>query len=88
MRPRSRKMAKKYVERRRLVIEILAQFPICERCQVARSTEVHEVLSRARGGSILDKSNCKALCHKCHFWITTNPADAKAQGWLKNSWEK
>ncbi len=81
-------MAKKYVERRKLVVEMLAEFPLCERCGVKASTEVHEVLSRARGGSILDKSNCRALCHDCHFWVTTNPIEAHDQGWLKNSWEK
>jgi 5-methylcytosine-specific restriction endonuclease McrA len=88
MRARSKKMAKKYVERRKLVEKILEEFPMCQRCQAKAATEVHEVLSRARGGSILDPSNCRALCHQCHFWITTNPAEAQASGWLKNSWDK
>jgi 5-methylcytosine-specific restriction endonuclease McrA len=88
MRARSKKMTAKYVERRKLVAKILEENQLCSRCLIQRSTEVHEVLSRARGGSILDPSNCVALCHSCHHWITTNPALAKAQGWLKNSWEK
>ena len=88
MRARSRKMTKIYVERRKLVAEMLEENPICKRCKERASTEVHEILSRARGGSILDKDNCVALCNRCHFWITTNPAQAKADGWLKNSWEK
>jgi len=88
MRQRSRKMTKIYVERRKLVAEILEENPVCKRCYAKQATEVHEILSRARGGSILDKNNCVALCHDCHFWITTNPAAAKADGWLKNSWEK
>jgi 5-methylcytosine-specific restriction endonuclease McrA len=88
MRARSKKMSQKYVERRKLVAEILEQYPSCQRCEIQRSTEVHEILSRARGGSILDKNNCVALCHSCHHWITTNPLAATAQGWLKHSWEK
>ena len=88
MRFRSKKMAKKYVERRKLVAEMLEEYPVCQKCQAKPSTEVHEVLSRARGGNILDKTNCKCLCHECHFWITTNPTEAHSQGWLKNSWEK
>lgn len=88
MRPRSKKMQQKYVERRKLVAELLEKYPVCQRCQAWSSTEVHEILSRARGGSILDPDNCVALCHSCHHWITTNPLAAKASGWLKNSWEK
>jgi hypothetical protein len=88
MRFRSKKMAKKYIERRKLVAEMLEEFPLCERCGIKPSSEVHEVLRRARGGDILDKSNCRALCHMCHFWITTNPAEALKTGWLKNSWDK
>ena len=88
MRFRSKKMAKKYIERRKLVEEMLEEFSLCERCGIKPSSEVHEVLSRARGGDILDKSNCRALCHMCHFWITTNPAEALKTGWLKNSWDK
>jgi 5-methylcytosine-specific restriction endonuclease McrA len=88
MRFRSKKMAKKYIERRKLVGEMLEEFPLCERCGIKPSSEVHEVISRARGGDILDKTNCRALCHACHFWITTNPAEATKTGWLKNSWDK
>jgi 5-methylcytosine-specific restriction endonuclease McrA len=88
MRARSKKMAKKYVERRKLVQKILSERPKCERCWIAPSSQVHEILSRARGGSILDEKNCAALCFICHHWITTNPKEAKEQGWLKNSWER
>lgn len=87
MRARSKKMTKIYVQRRKLVAEMLLKYPYCQKCKTALSTEVHEVLSRARGGNILDPNNCRTLCHKCHFWITTNPALATAQGWLKNSWD-
>lgn len=88
LRRRSKKTARTYrTERIPLVIETLETRPICERCHAARSTEVHELKSRARGGSILDPDNLAALCHHCHHWITTNPAAAHDEGWLKHSWE-
>lgn len=84
LRFRSKKQAAVYIHRRRLVASLLEERPACERCQQARSTEVHELLSRARGGSILDVENCVALCHDCHCWITTHPAEATAEGWLRS----
>lgn len=87
MRFRSPKQASIYTRRRQLVAELLGEHPICQRCGAARSTEVHEVLSRARGGSILDRDNCRALCHRCHRWITEHPQQATDEGWLRHSWE-
>jgi len=84
---RSKKMATKYIERRKLVAEMLDD-AICVRCNYEPATEVHEVLSRARGGDILDKENCVPLCHTCHTFITLNPAQGLAEGWLRSSWEK
>jgi hypothetical protein len=54
MRFRSRKMESKYRQRRSLVAQMLDDKPVCERCDAGRSTDIHEVVSRARGGSILD----------------------------------
>ena len=84
MRFRSRKREAEYRQRRPLVGLLLAERPVCERCQAARSTECHELLSRARGGSILDETNIVCLCSPCHFWITTHPAAATADGWLRS----
>jgi len=84
---RSKEREREYRARRRLVRDMLDD-QVCERCHAARATEVHEVLSRARGGSILDRSNCRALCHDCHQWVTTHPDDAAATGWLAHSWDK
>ena len=52
------------------------------------SSEVHEVLSRARGGSILDEENCLCLCHHCHAWVTTHPRLATMAGLLKSRWQR
>jgi len=81
---RSLKMQRIYRERRVLVAEMLDD-AVCARCDGQRATEVHELKSRARGGSILDRDNLVALCHDCHFWVTTHPRDAYGTGWLKKS---
>lgn len=83
---RSKKMEQIYRLRRKLVARLLDERPVCERCHRQRSTEIHERLSRARGGSITDEANCVALCSVCHHMITINPAWAEAEGWsLKSS---
>ncbi len=87
MRARSLKTQRKYRQRRKLVAELLTERPKCQRCRRARSTQVHELLSRARGGSILDEANCVALCGGCHEWVTEHPAQAALEGWLLHSWE-
>jgi len=88
LRPRSRKRDRLYRDHRApLVASLLELRPWCERCSRARSTEVHEIKSRARGGSLLDPANLACLCHDCHSWITTHPEAAHAEGWLDHSWE-
>lgn len=88
MRPRSRKREQLYAKERRPLVEaLLLERPNCERCKSARSQDIHEIKSRARGGSITDIDNLAALCRNCHNWVTTNPKAAHEQGWLKHSWE-
>lgn len=88
IRPRSKKMEMLYATKRRnLVKRLLAERPICQRCLSDRSQDIHELKSRARGGSITEIDNLVALCRSCHNWVTQNPKEAKEQGWLKNSWE-
>lgn len=87
MKARSSKQQRVYTEQRiPLVKKVLSDQPVCIRCFRARSTDVHELKSRARGGSITDESNVVAICRACHNYITTHPAEAEAQGWSKNSW--
>jgi hypothetical protein len=47
---------------------------------------VHELKSRARGGSILDEDNLAALCRECHDFVTQHPAQALEEGWARSSW--
>jgi hypothetical protein len=79
--PRSVRMRLLYEQRRKLVAKMLdgatCRYPDCGRA----ATEVHELRSRARGGSILDEANCVTLCHDHHQWITEHPKAATEQGW-------
>lgn len=88
MRHRSKKKQRLYQETRiPLVQTLLEANPICQRCWRQRAVDVHEVKSRARGGSITDPSNLVCLCRPCHDLITRSPERAHQEGWLKQSWE-
>lgn len=92
LRKRSEKMSEIYrTQRIPLVIEMLEESPWCsarlKHC-TRRATDVHEVKSRARGGSITDKDNCITLCRHCHTFITEHPRWAKEHGWSKSSWDE
>jgi hypothetical protein len=50
------------------------------------ATEVHELLSRARGGSIVEDTNVISACHRCHHWITTEPRLATMAGLQRSRW--
>lgn len=43
---------------------------------------VHEPLTRARGGSIVDPSNAKLACAACHAWVHEHPKAATVRGLL------
>ena len=61
--------------------------PECNR----RADDVHEILTRARGGSITDEANVVALSRACHDEITFRPESelqwAYDAGILKHSWD-
>jgi len=98
LQPRSKKRAQLMREvRGPLVRRILEERPWCERGlritafnrshlagHINRSTQVHEKLTRARGGDITDEDNCVALCRDCHGWIHDHPAAATDEGWLEH----
>ena len=70
------------VPRRALVAAVLDDVPICERCQAARSIDLHEPLMRSQGGDPLDRAQVRAICRACHDHIHANPAESYAAGWL------
>lgn len=45
-------------------------------------TDLHEILTRARGGSIIDPDNILLLCRECHGFITSQPAWSKENGFV------
>lgn len=88
---RARSQARQAIagERRRLVEELISEHPVCEArlvCDGHPSVDVHEILSRGRGGSILDRRNCLCLCRPCHSWITEHPEIAQRTGFAMPSW--
>ncbi len=86
IRPRSDKMAERYVLRRELVSRLLYERPMCERCKTAPASDVHEIRSRGRGGDMLDEKNCATLCRPCHTHVTAHPAESERDGWLRSRW--
>lgn len=51
------------------------------------AVELHEPLTRARGGDILDPANTIAICRGCHDWIHHHPERATALGLLASRTE-
>lgn len=96
---RSKKTEEKYVERRKFVAETLKKFPLCQACKVFathdkkstfvhnKSSDVHELVRRSQGGSILDESNVLAVCRPCHTRIGNEPKLSFELGLAKHSWD-
>jgi len=88
LRPRSAKTARTYVQRRVLVAALMAEYPMCQVPGCHRpSTDAHEPLTRARGGSITDRGNVVAVCRDHHDEIHGEPDWAYAWGFLVHSWD-
>lgn len=73
LRNRSPRRVRVMVQRRHLVEDLLTLYPRCVAhlpgCTV-RAVDVHEVVSRARGGDLLDERVCITLCRRCHDAVT------------------
>jgi len=99
MRYRSKKKSQEYVERRKVVAEMLGEFPYCQACPVFAahdekvtykrnpSVDVHELKRRSQGGSILDKDNLLCVCRGCHDRIGRFPQLAFDLGLSVHGWE-
>jgi len=100
IRKRSKKKEEEYKLRRPFVEEILTKHPACQACPVFaqhdekkvykrnRSTDVHELIRRSQGGSILDPDNVLAVCRPCHTRIGNYPQLAFDLGLAKHGWER
>ena len=84
--PVSKKRATEQRQRTRMLRETFGPDPVCARCGKP-ADDAHELLSRARGGSIIDPANIVPLCRADHRWITEHPAQAQAEGWLRSAGE-
>jgi len=99
MRYRSPKKEAEYRLRRPLVARLLEERPLCEACPVFAehdekpvyrrnaSMDVHELVRRSQGGSILDESNLMCVCRPCHTRIGNNPQLAFDLGLAKHGYE-
>ena len=94
MRAVSKKRAKLLRERKKLTDAMKREGPVM--CQfphaptfardnfIASCTryadDLHEIRSRARGGSITDPANVIPLCREHHRWVTEHPLEAEKEG--------
>lgn len=88
--PRVSKKRAAEIRQRRAMLE--AKYPGIVLCEVPFCNQVaidpHEPLTRARGGSITDPENVKAVCRPHHDEITFEEPDwAYELGFLVHSWD-
>jgi 5-methylcytosine-specific restriction endonuclease McrA len=100
MRHRSKKKEAEYRLRRPLVARLLKERPLCEACPVfaahdvvvvyvqRSSQDVHEIVRRSQGGSILDEDNLMVVCRPCHQRIGNHPQLAFELGLARHGWER
>ncbi len=92
LKPVSAKRRAENRQRRAMVADLYPERPHCARpgCP-SMADDLHEPLTRARGGSITDPDNCVPLCRPCHDEVTFAPestlAWAYAAGLLRHSWD-
>lgn len=98
----SAKRAAENIEREKIRPEVLKRG--CEVCPVirahlgklpwkcpGRASDMHEVQTRARRGSITDPKNILATCRRGHMWVTENSGKggpAEKLGLVLPSWAK
>jgi hypothetical protein len=89
IRPTSKKRDAENRLRKKLRERLLDERPWCE-ARIKGCTRVgsdlHEIKTRARGGSITDENNILVLCRQCHMIITTEPAFATENGFIVHAW--
>lgn len=61
----------------------------CQRCGARGRCDAHELLSRARGGSITDPGNIALLCRGCHDLVTFHHHEIPdADRWLISAYDQ
>ena len=89
LRSQSKKRQAENRLRRQVVAETFGERPPCAVPSCSRwADDVHEPLTRGRGGSIVDPANMVPLCRPHHDEITfTEPRWAYDLGLLVHSWD-
>ena len=93
IRPVSKKRQATRYARERCVNEVLrranyqCQTPGWSDLECKGRLDVHEVLSRARGGDPLNPDACAALCAQHHRYAHAHPDEAAGIGILRHSWD-
>lgn len=52
------------------------------------SVDIHEIVRRSQGGSILDEKNLLAVCRPCHQRIGNHPQLAFDLGLARHGWDQ
>ncbi len=91
--PVSKARAAENRERRKVLAEIAEEHPGCAASLpmcTGWAQDGHEVLTRARGGSITDRANIIGVCRPCHDEITepSDPGLMYELGLLRHSWDR
>ncbi len=96
--PVSKKRQRENNQRRAVIKKVLEHRKACEagrligtvdnkhRCS-GQPDDIHEPLTRARGGSIVDPANMVVVCRLCHDWIHVNPRLATSVGLLVSAYK-
>lgn len=92
LRPVSAAQAAENRLRRKIVSQLFGEQPVCAGpCGGNWADDVHEPLTRTRGGSITDPANMVPLCRPCHDLVTFAPESelgwAYDAGLLRHSWD-
>jgi hypothetical protein len=93
-RERAEMIARKFPERPLCIVYQLSQqhpgvIPgeVTSRCS-RRADDVHEPLTRARGGSVTDPGNATSPCRPCHDALGKEPSWGYKLGLLRHSWDQ
>lgn len=61
----------------------VATDPVVDTC-AREPADVHEILPRSAGGSILERANLLVVCRSCHQWIHEHPRESRLLGLLSS----
>ena len=84
LKPVSDKRKAENRQRSKVLAELKAKFPMCQRCHERPSVDGHELKRRSAAGSITDENNIRMVCRMCHEWIGMHPVEAIKEGFARS----